>query len=151
MISEDEFRASANGMCPGWDLEWFGVDADGHVAGFTNAGFALVPAAVFGSYSLYTRTLDTIDSLQRRGRADWIAVRPRWWDTWDDWSARGLFSYDWSWRTGMQVATLPYCQMCRPTVPLHVSELPADVAGYIALVEFTSLRFPNAVKISVPA
>jgi hypothetical protein len=58
MIPEADFRAAADGMCPGPDLEWFGVDTNGHVAGFTNAGFALVPRAVFGSYSLYNRTRD---------------------------------------------------------------------------------------------
>ena len=145
MITEADFRAAADGMCPGPDLEWFGVDADGHVAGFTNAGFALVPAAVFDSYSLYNRTLDIIDSLPRRGRAEWIAVRPPCGDTRDDWSARGLFAFDWN--SGSPLPTLPYCQMCRPTVPLHVSELPDDVAGYIGLVAFTSLRFSDTVKI----
>lgn len=148
MIPEADFRAAAEGMFPGWDLEWFGVDADGHVAGFTNAGFALVPAAVFDSYSLYNRTLDIIDSLPRCGRAEWIAVRPPCGDKWDDWSARGLFAYDWNWNSGSSLPTLPYRQMCRPTVPLHVSELPADVAGYIGLVAFTSLRFPDAVKLA---
>jgi hypothetical protein len=147
MIPEADFRAAADGVCPGPDLEWFGVDADGHVAGFTNAGFALVPAAVFDSYSLYNRTLEIIDSLPRRGRAEWIAVRPPCGDTWDDWSVRGLFAYDWNWNSGIAVPTLPYRQVCRPTVPLHVSELPADIAGYIGLAAFTSLRFPDTDKI----
>ena len=147
MIPESDFRAAADGRFTGWDLEWFGVDAHGHVAGFTNAGFALVPAAVFDSYSLYNRTLDIIDSLPRRGRAEWIAVRPPCGDTWDDWSARGLFAYDWNWNSGSPLPTLPYRQMCQPTLPLHVSELPDDIAGYIGQVAFTSLRFPDTVKI----
>jgi hypothetical protein len=41
--SEADFRTAADGICPGPDLEWFGIDADGHLAGFTNAGFAVGP------------------------------------------------------------------------------------------------------------
>lgn len=107
MITEADFLAAAEIMCPGPDLEWFGVDANGHVAGFTNAGFARVPAAVFDSYSLYNRTLETVDSLSRRGRAEWIAVRPPSGNTWDDWSERGLFAYDWGWATRMPEPTRP--------------------------------------------
>jgi hypothetical protein len=34
VIPEADFHAAADVMCPGPDLEWFGVDADGHVAYF---------------------------------------------------------------------------------------------------------------------
>ena len=51
--SEEEFRTAANGICPEPDLEWFAIDADGHVAGFTNAGFAEVPTEVFSSFYLF--------------------------------------------------------------------------------------------------
>jgi hypothetical protein len=147
--SEADFLTAADGICPGPDLEWFGIDGDGHLAGFTNAGFAVVPASVFSSFSLFNRTLDVVCSLPRSGRAEWIAVKPRRFDTWDDWSAHGLFAYDWNHGTG--APTLPYRQMCRPIVPIHVSQLPADVVDYIALVTFAPLRFCELIEISVNA
>ena len=62
--TEEDFNTAANGICPGPDLEWFAVDRDFNVAGFTNAGFGVVPQTVFQSFNHFNDVLDAMCLLQ---------------------------------------------------------------------------------------
>lgn len=137
---------AANRICPGPDLEWFAIDHEGFIAGFTNAGFGVVPDAVFTSFDRYNETLDAIAALQRTGFARWVSNKPRLYDTWDDWSARGLYSYDWDHPIGQPDTSLPYRLLCVPEKPIHVSQLPSSVANYIKECEF-NISFIEALEI----
>ena len=131
MFSEADFHSAAQGICPGPDLEWFAVDERDQIGAFCNSGFARVPAPVFASFDLYLRTLDAVDALPASSDAIWYRTQPPIHDTWDNWSQRGLFGFDWNHLTGHPDPSLPYRLMTRPTVPITVSNLPYDVASYL--------------------
>ncbi len=131
MYSKSDFDTAAEGICPGPDLEWFAVDSFGNVAGFTNAGFGPVPDSVFASYELFLRTLNFIYALPVIGSAKWINTPPPIHDTWDTWSERGVFGFDWDHCIGQPDPSLPYRLKTRPTNPIHVDHFPSDVAAYL--------------------
>jgi hypothetical protein len=136
MYSESDFRTAANGICPGPDLEWFGVDGDGRIAGFTNAGFASVPADVFSSYTLFCETLEFVSTLPQI-------------NTLDDWSQRGLFGYDWNHALGQPDPLLPYVLMTRPKVPIMIDSFPKDIAEYLRGIRIPECRFADCTRILV--
>lgn len=147
--TEDDFNTAANGICPGPDFEWFAVDRDFNVAGFTNAGLAVVPQTVFKSFSIFTDAVDAVCSLQRTGCASWVREKPPRFDTWDDWSQHGLFAYDWGHAIGQSDPRLPYQLMCCPDDPVHLSALPQPVADYIARTQFNlSFRESNSILVA---
>lgn len=146
--TRDAFDTAANGICPGPDLEWFAIDRDGHVAGFTNAGFGVVPEAVFVSFDRFNETLDAISTLQQTGVAKWAHEKPSIFATWDDWSAHGLFAYDWAHSIGQPDPSLPYRLMCVPEKPIHVSLLPSAVVDYLSQMRF-SISFLESSEILV--
>lgn len=147
--TEDDFRCAGQEIYPGPDLEWFAIDSGGRVAGFTNAGFATVPASVFKSWEMYNRTLDAIDILPSNGDADWVGLKPPMFHTWADWSSRGLFGFDWNHGSSVPNSLLPYVLMTAPSQPLHLSQLPDDVAAYISLTAFPELDFRDCRKLLV--
>ena len=139
--TEVDFSTACDGTCPGPDFEWFGIDSEGHVAAFTNAGHGPVPATVFSSWELFNRTLDTISALPQIGDAEWIVSKPPRFDTWQDWASRGLFAFDWQHAPSLPAPTLPYDLFAIPSRPLLVSQLPDDVADFISGTTFPSLQF----------
>ncbi|MBT4864764.1 MAG: hypothetical protein HON53_06510 [Planctomycetaceae bacterium] len=149
MYTNRDFKIAAAGICPGPDLEWFALDRDGNVGGFTNAGFAAVPTNVFDSYELFCQTRNVIESLPLRGDAVWVTEKPPCFDTWDDWAKRGLFGFDWNHYAGQPDPSLPYVAMSRPTDPITVSDLPDDVAAYLKRVAFPNLSFDDTSDILV--
>src|SRR5947207_129384 len=46
----------------GRDFDWFGVDADGHIAHFTTAGFKYLPGSVSGSAEDLQQAIDYFDN-----------------------------------------------------------------------------------------
>ena len=132
MLSETDFQTAAQGICPGPDLEWFAVDECGNIGAFCNAGFAAVPSPVFASFDLYRQTLDAIASLPTTGDATWYRSAPPIHDTWDVWSQRGLFGFDWNHCIGQPDPSLPYRLMTRPSVPITISSFSDDVANYLS-------------------
>jgi hypothetical protein len=149
MLSKEDFQTAANGICPGPDLDWFAVDKRGNVAAFCNAGFASVPLSVFSSYTLYIRTVDAIALLQKTGDALWSWSRPTIHETWDEWSQRGLFGYDWNHCTGQPGTLLPYRFMTRPSVPISIDSMPRDIADYIASTRLPVEDFSYTAEILI--
>lgn len=145
----DEFNTAESGICPGPDFEWFAVDRDLFVAGFTNAGFATVPQTVFGSFDAYIEALDAVHALQRVGCANWVRNKPPRFETWNNWAEHGFFAYDWAHAIGHPDPSLPYELMCVPDHPIHLSLLPQSVAIYIAKTQFNELSFLNTRKLFV--
>lgn len=149
IYTEEDFKTAANRICPGPDLEWFAVDRDGHVAGFTNAGFAVVPKAIFESFESFNRALDAVAVLPRTGKASWAVSKPPRYDTWNEWAQHGLFAFDWNHTASQQDLSLPYVLMCQPEVPIVASHLPPDVAQYLSRVVFQNISFQDARELLI--
>ena len=149
MYSEADFQTAAQGICPGPDLEWFAADQHGNVAGFCNAGFAAVPTRVFSSYDLFTRALDAVYQLPTNGSVLWYTLRPPIHDTWDTWSTRGIFGYDWNHCIGQPDPSLPYKLMTRPENPINVSCFSEEIAAYLNSIRIPTAEFSVATEILV--
>lgn len=149
MFSEADFPTAAQGICPGPDLEWFAVDERDQIGAFRNAGFANVPLPVFASFDLYLRTLDAVDALPVACDAIWHGIKPPGHDTWDNWSERGLFGFDWNHLIGQPNPSLPYRLMTRPTKHITLSNLPNEVADYLIANRLDIADFYSATEILV--
>jgi len=149
MLSELEFLNAATETPYGLDLEWFAADNRGNVAGFCNAGFAAVPRSVFSSFELYHRTLDLVTSLAEIGAAQWIGEQPPKHDTWDTWSKRGLYGFDWNYCLGQPAPSLPYRLLTQPETPINIHDLPDDIADYLKMTELKTIDFCVAQEIHI--
>ena len=149
MLSEADFQTAAQGIWPGPDLDWFAVDGRGQVGAFCNAGFAATPVPVFASFEIYARTLDIIDSLTMTGDVVWCRSPPPIHDTWDVWSQRGLFGFDWDHCVGQPDPSLPYRLMTRPTVPITLASFPDDIGDYISANRLPVADFRIAFEILI--
>ena len=128
----------------GIEFDWLGVDRQGHVAVFTTAGYGPVPVDVNQHHVGVDAALDRVSELPVTGSAGDIVRRAAGGDysDWDAYSAKGFYAYDW------QVWDGPYQRLSSPTVPLSISQLPADLRAVAHFVEFP-VSFADAPEITV--
>ena len=127
----------------GWDFDWLGVDADGHVAVFSS-GYGAVPLEV----NLHVDDVDAaryqIDTFPLLGVArDLVRESPRGdYSRTSALSARGFFNYDWKGYHG------PYVRLSAPSVPLAVTALPAHIQRVARLAIF-HVRFADTPEFAL--
>ena len=137
------------------DLDWFALDAQGHVAHFTTGGCGALPRSAAASRAdlqtvrEYIRALpETGASILNRDRLNGIRLHP--FDKaepresvryWADSAARGLYAYDYL--EDRRRRPRPYWIVARPEVPLHADELPPDVREIVARTLLRHVAFAH--------
>jgi hypothetical protein len=139
----------------GLDLDWYALDAQGHVAHFTTGGCGALPrgaAASRGDLETvreYFRFLPEIGAaILNRDRLTGIRLHPidkaeprealRYWA---DSAARGLYAYDYL--EDRRRRPRPYWVVARPEVPLTADELPPQIRDIVARTTIRNVAFAH--------
>lgn len=131
---------------PRWGIEfdWLGVDRQGHVAMFTTAGYGPVPVEVDQHLPDVDAALDRIGQLPVTGSAANVVRRSTDGDysDWHAYSTKGFYAYDW------QVWDGPYQRLSSPTVPVSISQLPAELQAVTRFAVFP-VNFADEPEIAI--
>lgn len=84
----------------GREFDWFAIDSQGNLAMFSTAGEGFIPKAVSEYVALYEAVSDLLEA-PNTGTAQ----------VWNDYSAQGLYVFDWSILGG------PYVRSALPSMP----------------------------------
>lgn len=129
MVTDEERQIIENELW-GFEVHWFGIDADGFVAHFLTAGEGPVPLvglsllADYESFFLYlgnTKPTTEVSIIEGKGKND----------TWINSAQRGLYSYDYR-PEGF------YTIRVAPIIPTHISCISSTYHPILQAV-----RFPN--------
>ena len=122
----------------GIDALWIAADRLGNVAAFTTGGEGPVPQSALRWIEALE---DLIDSLPTASGTELIREMPRP-DDFINYTRRGLFAYDWSdvHRTTAG-AIQGYELQAKPTEPVALSDLPAELRAIAASTEIPGLVF----------
>lgn len=150
MIENDEyFDSAAQGLRPFSDFEWFAIDANGHLAFLTSAGFAAIPLIVFRSKPQYFSCVSYFENLPEQSDYTLRQDVSHKLTSWVDAAKRGLFAYDWDWNFGCYAPEKPYRLLASPNRPLTFSELPSEIQEYLFPICFTTVNFTEAQELFV--
>lgn len=131
---------------PAWGMEfdWPAIDRDGRVAVFSSGGYGPVPSEFIRVDRAVDAALDLVRGLPGLGRSRRTpASGPGDNSSWFELGARGFYVYDWPTHHG------PYQLICTPSRPLHVSDLPTEVADLARLASFPA-AFPDLAHVLLP-
>jgi hypothetical protein len=126
------------------DCLWIASDRDGHAAAFVTAGSGPIPRAVLDRDAPPLDDLEAlVCELPIRSDATMLVDVPRP-DDFVAMAARGLFVYDWRdvHRTSSSVLDA-YEPVAYPQRPVHVTELPPQLASACTGVVFADLAFSS--------
>jgi hypothetical protein len=151
-MDEDRyFDSAAQGLRPYSDFEWFAIDARGHIAFLSSAGFAAIPIVVFRSKPEYFFCADYFEHLPVRcdisEHSPCAEV-----ESWVEAAQRGLFVYDYSSATdtygyGSYIAGKPYRLIASPQHPLTLPELPMEIQEWLQPIQFKRLDFTQTQEL----
>src|SRR5690348_8658201 len=115
----------------GREFDWLGIDRNGRVAVFSNAGYGPLPETV------NERLADVDAALERAGELPVIGSAGNLESSgggdcsfWYSCSAKGFYAYDWGEWGG------PYRRLSSPTVPISIDRLPEQLAAAARLAVF---------------
>ena len=115
----------------GREFDWLGIDRDGRVAVFSNAGYGPLPETV------NERLADVDAALERAGELPVIGSAGNLESSgggdcsfWYSYSAKGFYAYDW------RVWGGPYRRLSSPTVPISIDRLPDQLQAAARLAVF---------------
>lgn len=132
----------------GLDYAWFGYDADGYVARFTNAGAGPIPVAVLAAREIadraegLARLMPFVCEYEMRVNlpdpTDFINT-----------ACKGIFTYDW--QDVVRTADQSQCYeiVSRPIHPLRIDELPVELQDLAFLAPLAGARFGTDQRICV--
>jgi len=140
------------------DFDWFGVDADGHLAHFTTAGFKRLPASVSESAEDLESVTDYFDKnapIRGAHRVDSESVarfkewhgeenESRYLASFISMADRGLYSFDIDTYVRPGIA---YCRIAIPESPLLLSDLPNEVREIVERTKILSNCFADCSRI----
>jgi hypothetical protein len=111
---------------------WLAVDLQGHVALFDTVAYGPVPMGVGEHLADVDAAVERVEQLPVTGSAGYSRQPASGCYMPADYSARGLYAYDWQ---GTKYDG-PYKLMASPDVPVSVSQLPAEIQHVAQLVQF---------------
>jgi len=130
----------------GGEFDWFAVDAKGHIALCSTAGYGEIPASVLAASTEEVSPIDCIDELVRNLPAIGIATSegrgPGSCEEWPALAQRGIFIYDWKHWDG------PYERIVVPTQPIRAANIPAPLLSKLLTVT-TGFCFEAATAFSM--
>ncbi len=130
------------------DFEWLGVDCEGHIARFTNAGSGPVPNEIMGIEQVVRTATSALGGLPQICDAEMMVTLPNPAD-FTKLSGAGFFGYDWDdpYRSKAE-NTGQYSLISRPLRPRVISEVSADIEKAV-FVKFPDLKFGSETSIDV--
>jgi hypothetical protein len=129
------WEALRRGQLDSTDLDWYARDAAGHLALLTTAGSGPVLRAVVRDLDAYIAAVEHFWRLPTLGPAVMLpeARHHRVMDDWRQAAERGVYAFDH--RAGA------YRLVARPSVPLVVTELPAELQKWLDGIRLERVRF----------
>ena len=144
------FDAAAAGAAYN-DFEWYAIDAEGHLAVFTSAGYGPIPRSIFSSRDAYVALASIVEN---RPLSSWCTLNTHSEGDlayWVESARRGLFGYDWTAQAGSAGAKATYQWMATPEVGMTVEELPRPIAAYVEATWFRGVTFGRDLELRVEA
>lgn len=130
----------------GREYDWLGCDAEEHVAIFSTAGAGYAPASFLSDPEAHEAAIASILSGPACGSPVVAPELPPWCtNTWRLLAERGLFAFD------SDPCGGPYQRVAVPSVPIHVSDLPGDVARVVRSTTLRQVRFAASSSLSAAA
>ncbi len=130
----------------GGEFDWFAVDAKGHIALCSTAGYGEIPASVLAASTDEVSPIDCIEELVRTlpatGKAESQGRGPGSCEEWPALAQRGFFVYDWKHWDG------PYERIVVPSHPVVSATIP-DVLLSKMLPLATDLCFGSTSEFSM--
>jgi hypothetical protein len=115
----------------GREFDWLGIDRNGRVAVFSNAGYGPLPETVNERLADVDAALERTDELPMIGSASNVEnIGGGDYSSWYSYSAKGFYAYDWRVRGG------PYRRLSSPTIPISIDRLPDQLQAVARLVVF---------------
>jgi hypothetical protein len=127
----------------GYEYDWLGCDADGHVGLFSTAGGGYAPDEFMRDTDAHDRAIEMILASPATTHARFApTLHADLVNTWRLVAERGLFAYEAHAHGG------PYRLVAAPEVPVGAAELPAIVVDVLRRLTFAHLRFAQLSIIS---
>jgi hypothetical protein len=115
----------------GREFDWLGIDRNGRVAVFSNAGYGPLPETVNERLADVDAALELADELPMIGSAGNVENTGCGdFSFWYAYSAKGFYAYDW------RVWGGPYQRLSSPTVPISIDRLPDQLQVVARLAVF---------------
>lgn len=115
----------------GREFDWLGIDRNGRVAVFSNAGYGPLPETVNERLADVDAALERADKLPMIGSAGNVENTGGGdYSFWYSYSAKGFYAYDW------RVWGGPYRRLSSPTVPISIDRLPDRLQAVARLAVF---------------
>ncbi len=121
-----------------YELDWFAADEKGQLAIFSGIRHSPIPKQVLRSYENYVLLKAKIDQLPVSTAAVRITRESGVFDYSDDYSAKGLFAFDFR-DASRQKAKNQFDLISRPALPLTLAELELsdELMNYILRIDWT--------------
>jgi hypothetical protein len=134
----------------GFDIDWYAVDENGHVAVLTSNGQGPIPALVLEDQEVYDRVWDAFAALPRTGSASVAARAVTSHHVFHEIAEKGLFPYDW---VDPQRSSTAYELQATPSRPLPLAELalPAAVKEWVQRFRLRGVRFQDVAALTPDA
>lgn len=130
----------------GIEYDWLGSDGDGYVAIFTTAGGSHAPEEFLRDTDEHDRAIEVVLALPPSTAAVFAPkLKPGLKNTWLDLAERGFFGFDGDPNGG------PYGKVAAPVRPVHVDDLPPEVATVARRLVFPHLNFTTWDRVTTEA
>ena len=127
----------------GREFDWLGIDRNGRVAVFSNAGYGPLPETVNERPADVDAALERAGELPAIGSAGTVENSGGGdYSFWYCYSAKGFYTYDW------RVGGGPYRRLSSPTVPISIDRLPDKLQAVARLAVF-SVDFADESEITI--
>ena len=127
----------------GFEFDRLATDVDGHVALFSTAGGGFAPEAFLLDTDAHNAAIKALLASPPRTKARFAPqLRSDLENTWLLVAERGLYAFD------SDLCGAPYKLIAAPERPIHLSDLPAEVATVAGRVSLLQVRFPLSQEIS---
>jgi hypothetical protein len=127
----------------GREFDWLGIDRNGRVAVFSNAGYGPLPETVNERLADVDAALERADELPVIGSACNVENSGGGdYSFWYSYSAKGSYAYDW------RVWGGPYRCLSSPTVPISIDRLPDQLLAVARLAVFP-VDFADECEITI--
>lgn len=128
----------------GIDCTWIACDPNGHVAVFISAGEGPIPSRALTSSPVPVDELEVrLLRLQCTSDAELLFTAPRP-DSYVELARRGMYVYDWTDIHRTSDVRCAYEIVARPTRPVGLAGLSADLAACARSTKFSSLLFMSS-------
>jgi hypothetical protein len=130
----------------GIEYDWLASDGDGHVAIFTTAGGSYAPEEFLRGTDEHDHAIEVALTRPPSTTAVFAPkLKPGIKNTWLELAERGFFGFDGDPNGG------PYGKVAAPMRPVHVENLPPEIAAVVRRLVFPRLKFAALDRVTSDA